>query len=389
VTPLFVEPLTRESFAPFGDVIEPVAGGAALPGGEAVNAGTSRRHEAVPALDLLREGARAVLAVYEAAAQALPLAAREVERHRLSDQVFLPLGAARRCVVLVAAAEGEPAHANLRGFVTDGHQGVRIRAGTWHHGLISLDAGPWAVIERRALDGAVDCDVRALAHPVLLTDPPPLPEPLRQIAEVTKAHYAQDPHGFWQATREHDVSQNIAALLRHLHGAAPAATGATAAFDILDLGCGPGRDLKAFRDLGHRAVGLDGTAAFVTMAQAHSGCEVWLQDLLTLQLPPARFDGIFANAVLFHVPTSELPRVLGELRRALRPRGVLFVSNPRGEDHEGWQGDRYGVWHSLEGWRRFVREAGFEELEHYLRPAGQPPERQPWLATVWQRAGGA
>ncbi|MBI5719570.1 MAG: class I SAM-dependent methyltransferase [Burkholderiales bacterium] len=209
--------------------------------------------------------------------------------------------------------------------------------------------------------------------------PAPLPDELRRIAERTMAHYAQDPAGFWAATREHDVSQNVGALLRHVEGPPP--------WDILDLGCGPGRDLATFSALGHRAVGLDGTPAFVAMAHQHSGCPVWQQDLLALDLPAARFDGIFANAVLFHVPTSELARVLGELRAALRPRGVLFVSNPRGNDQEGWQQGRYGVWHSLEGWRRFMRAAGFDEFEHYYRPAGQPRERQPWLATVWRRGG--
>ena len=168
VTTLLVQPLTRAAFAPFGDVIEADPGGADAPGSEAVNAGTSRRHEAVAALDLLRDSARAVLAVYDAAAVALPMPAREVERHRLSDQVFLPLGAARRCVVVVAPADAEPAPSNLRAFVTNGQQGVRIRAGTWHHGLLSLEAGPWAVIERRALDGTVDCDVRAMVPPVTL-----------------------------------------------------------------------------------------------------------------------------------------------------------------------------------------------------------------------------
>ena len=205
---------------------------------------------------------------------------------------------------------------------------------------------------------------------------PKLPEALRHISEATKAHYAQDPLGFWEATREHDVGQNIDALLRHVERPAPA--------DILDLGCGPGRDLKTFGELGHRAVGLDGTPAFADMARTHGGCEVWLQDLLALNLPPARFDGIFANAVLFHVPTSALPRVLSELHNALRPRGVLFASNPRGNDQEGWQQNRWGVWHSLEGWRRYMQGAAFEELEHYYRPAGLPRERQPWLATVWR-----
>jgi SAM-dependent methyltransferase len=112
---------------------------------------------------------------------------------------------------------------------------------------------------------------------------------------------------------------------------------------------------------------------------------VWQQDFLALALPAERFDGVFANASLFHVPGQELPRVLTELRTALRPGGVLFASNPRGDDREGWQGERYGAWHSPDAWRAIVGAAGFDELEHYYRPPGLPRERQPWLASVWRR----
>ena len=121
------------------------------------------------------------------------------------------------------------------------------------------------------------------------------------------------------------------------------------------------------------------------MARAHSGCMVWQQDFLHLELPGRHFDGVFANAALFHVPAQELPRVLRELHAALMPGGVLFSSNPRGDNEEGWNGGRYGVYHDLETWRRFVTAAGFTELEHYYRPAGLPREQQPWLATVWRR----
>ncbi len=60
-----------------------------------------------------------------------------------------------------------------------------------------------------------------------------------------------------------------------------------------------------------------------------------------MQLPEGRFDGVFANASLFHVPSQELPRVLLELCMTLKPRGVLFSSNPRGNDEEGLCDDRY------------------------------------------------
>ena len=202
---------------------------------------------------------------------------------------------------------------------------------------------------------------------------------LARIAGETLAHYEDRAEAFRAGTRDHDVSQNIDALLRHIEAAPP--------FTILDLGCGPGRDLRAFRRLGHVAIGLDGCSRFVDMARADSGCEVWLQDLMALDLPAARFDGIFANAVLFHVPTQELPRVLGKLFSALVPGGVLFSSNPRGDNVEGWSQGRYGAWHDLDAWRRHVTAAGFREIEHYYRPPGLPPEQQPWLASVWRRPG--
>lgn len=199
-----------------------------------------------------------------------------------------------------------------------------------------------------------------------------------EVSRGTLAHYNQRAESFWEGTRDHDVSQNIAALLRHIEGAAP--------FAILDFGCGPGRDLARFRELGHAPVGLEGAARLAAMARIHGGCEVWEQDFLALDLPAARFDGVFANASLFHVPRAELPRVLSELHATLKPRGVLFASNPRGDNQEGWNGGRYGAWHDLDAWRGFMTAAGFEELEHYYRPPGLPREQQPWLASVWRRA---
>jgi SAM-dependent methyltransferase len=203
------------------------------------------------------------------------------------------------------------------------------------------------------------------------------PTEIEQIAAHTLAHYNERAEDFREGTRYHDVSQNIAALLRHIQAQAP--------FTLLDLGCGPGRDLKTFSTLGHHAIGLDGTASFVDMARADSDCEVWQQNLLALDLLPEHFDGIFANAVLFHVPSQELPRVLSELRATLKPCGVLFCSNPRGDNQEGWNRGRYGAYHDLEAWRAYMQTAGFIELEHYYRPAGLPREQQPWLASVWRR----
>jgi SAM-dependent methyltransferase len=203
------------------------------------------------------------------------------------------------------------------------------------------------------------------------------PDPLHEVAQRTLRDYERHAEQFFAGTSGHDVSQNVAALLDAIEAPAP--------FTILDLGCGPGRDLKTFSDLGHRAIGLDGCARFVEMARDYSGCEVWHQNFLELDLPAARFDGVFANASLFHVPSSRLARVLAALHGTLKPGGVLFSSNPRGHNEEGWHGTRYGTYYDYPTWEAHLVAAGFLPVRHYYRPDGLPPERQPWLASVWRK----
>ena len=207
------------------------------------------------------------------------------------------------------------------------------------------------------------------------------PGELARISAETLESYAVRAEAFRDGTRDHDVRQNIDALLSHIESPPP--------FHILDFGCGPGRDLATFTRLGHIAIGLEGAAPFAAMARAATGCEVWEQDFLQLDLPHERFDGVFANASLFHVACQELPRVLAELLAALKPGGVLFSSNPRGHNDEGWNRGRYGAYYDLATWRSHVSAAGFVELAHYYRPPGLPQEQQPWLASVWRKPGAA
>ena len=203
-------------------------------------------------------------------------------------------------------------------------------------------------------------------------------ERLDKIEEVTLAHYDNNALSFWQGTKDHDVTQNYQAFLNQF----PAAK----KLDILDFGCGPGRDLGYFKSLGHRPVGLDGSEAFCNMARENTGCQILHQQFLKLTLPDQGFDGIFANASLFHVPSQGLPRVLQELHTALRPGGILFSSNPRG-NNEGWSGQRYGYFIEFEAAEVYLEAAGFTVLNHYYRPAGAPRAEQPWLAIVSQKTG--
>jgi SAM-dependent methyltransferase len=203
--------------------------------------------------------------------------------------------------------------------------------------------------------------------------------PLDVIAARTLGHYGRNAQGFWEGTRDHDVTQNYRALISALLGRAPRR--------ILDLGCGPGRDLVALSALGETPIGLDGCAAFVSMAREHSGCEVLQQSFFELALPDEAFAGVFANASLFHVPGAHLPRVLHALFACLEPGGVLFCSNPRAfdADSEGFHGERYGSYLTIESWGAVISRAGFLLEQQYLRPADKPPAEQPWLAMVWRK----
>lgn len=212
--------------------------------------------------------------------------------------------------------------------------------------------------------------MKIVSHPLLSK------EALAEISQRTLRHYETEADSFWAGTKDHDVSQNYQALLQALPP--------NRALSILDFGCGPGRDLHYFRGVGHEAVGLDGCPVFCEMARRYSRCEVWQQDFLTLDLPAQRFDGVFANASLFHVPRQELVRVLRQLRDTLKQDGVLFSSSPRG-GAEGWSGERYGTYLEWDDYRPILEAASLKPLNHYYRPAGLPLSDQPWLATVSRR----
>ncbi len=196
---------------------------------------------------------------------------------------------------------------------------------------------------------------------------------------ITIAEYQATADSFRQGTWDHDVTQNRQALTQ----AMPRNPGR-----ILDFGCGPGRDLVAFQAEGHEAIGLDATPAFVTMARDTTGCEVWQQNFLDLDLPDQHFDGIFANASLIHVPQAEMLRVLQELGRSLVENGAIVMSLARGEG-EGFAnrptGQRYTSFWEYETMTPILEQAGFQICDHYYRPPGLPQAMQSWVVIVARR----
>ena len=160
---LVARPLTAAAFDPFGTVVE-------APGadGRPINAGTSQRHDLVDDLQLSAAGGRPMLAVFRAQARPFPFSATELECHKLGSQTFIPLTGAR-FVVLVAPPGAHPDCDHLAAFVSNGRQGIVLSPGTWHHALLAVDAGDFAVIERSAK--TEDCDIARLPAAVRLDLP--------------------------------------------------------------------------------------------------------------------------------------------------------------------------------------------------------------------------
>lgn len=149
---LQVQPLTAQAFADFGEVIES-AGHTPLP----INNGMTERYHALARVDTGGSEGHALINLFHALPYALPLLLKEMERHPLGSQAFVPLEAQPFIVVVAPVGECvEPG--DLRAFITDGRQGVNYRRGVWHHSLIALHAPARFLVVDRGGPGN-NCDV--------------------------------------------------------------------------------------------------------------------------------------------------------------------------------------------------------------------------------------
>jgi SAM-dependent methyltransferase len=109
---------------------------------------------------------------------------------------------------------------------------------------------------------------------------------------------------------------------------------------ILDAGCGSGRDALAFLRLGYAVTAFEASPTLARLATAHCGLPVEVRRFQEIEWED-RFDGIWACASLLHVPMAELPEVLGRLGRTLKPDGVLYVSFKYGSGEREHGGRRF------------------------------------------------
>jgi SAM-dependent methyltransferase len=195
------------------------------------------------------------------------------------------------------------------------------------------------------------------------------------MPDVSCAYYEQHAHTFFDDTVEVDMTPLYSRFLPLLGDRAA----------ILDAGCGSGRDSLAFAKLGYSVTAFDASPALVALAGRHIGQPVHCLRFQDLTWRDA-FEGIWACASLLHVPSVELGDVMGRLRAALKPGGILYASFKYGSGEREHQGRRFtdldepGLAALLE------QVPGLEHVETWTtgdRRPGRESER--WLNTLLRR----
>ncbi len=136
------EPLTADSFRPFGDVIE------ARDAYELITSGTTQKLSNLAQIDVATDGGRPCISIYRAVPYEMPLTIKMLERHPLGSQLFMPLHG-EPFLIVVAPAGDKIDPSSVRAFITNGRQGINYQRGTWHHPLIALrDASEFLIVDR-------------------------------------------------------------------------------------------------------------------------------------------------------------------------------------------------------------------------------------------------
>jgi len=141
---LVLEPLTAEAFAPFGEVIQRQG---VTP--QSINYGRTQKFADLARIDTAAEGGETTVHLYRSEAVMLPFQIERMERHPLGSQAFMPLHQ-QPFPVIVAPPGDDPEFQTIRGFITNGEQGINLHKGVWHHYQVSLAGNcVYLVIDRK------------------------------------------------------------------------------------------------------------------------------------------------------------------------------------------------------------------------------------------------
>jgi len=168
----------------------------------------------------------------------------------------------------------------------------------------------------------------------------------------TNNYYDKNSHRFIEGTVGADMSEHYEKFLSYIP------EGGT----IIDAGCGSGRDVKNFRDLGYNVIAFDYSIKMVELASAYAGIDVMHCDFLDFKIQE-KVHGIWACASLLHVDEKKQREVLEKYRGYLLEDGVFFMSFKYGEESYEKSG-RYFYCHTLESLKNMILEIGGYEIRN-------------------------
>lgn len=155
---------------------------------------------------------------------------------------------------------------------------------------------------------------------------------------------------------------------------------------VMDLGCGSGRDVMAFGDMGHEASGLDASKELVELAKERLEVKASVGDMVTWRASEP-YDGIWCCASLIHLNEEEKKRFFGNLQYNLKPGGVIYISVKEGIETGT---DEEGVYTSnctAEELKSFLNGAGCEILETVVTEDAMGRPGVKWLNVIAKKRG--
>ena len=191
----------------------------------------------------------------------------------------------------------------------------------------------------------------------------------------TNDYYNSNSQTFFESTIQADLSHLYERFLQYVPDQGK----------ILDLGCGSGRDVKAFKDLGYVVDAMDASEELVKLATAHTGIQVRQQRFEDLTEQNG-YDAVWACASLLHVEYDKLPDILTKINRALKKNGIFYMSFKLG-DHDGQRDGRYFTDMNDDRFNKLnTDQIGFTTVDKWRTRDARPDRDVEWFNVILKKS---
>lgn len=190
----------------------------------------------------------------------------------------------------------------------------------------------------------------------------------------TVSYYDKNAEEYYRSTVDVDLDQARLRFAAYLPEHA----------QIIDVGCGSGRDVKAFCEMGFQAVGLDVSEKLAQIASRELGVRIIVGDMATW-VAAEPFDGIWCCASLLHLTDEQVRQFADNLRMNLKPGGAIYISVKSGITTGFDEKGRYMQNFTEEELAELLQRAEIEIVEEWDSPDKMDREGLWWINVVGVR----